>query len=73
MSSDEQSVPGVGLEPTRPEGHRILSPTRLPIPPPGQGHGRAAFSPEFLYNSRAFPQALPYYDDQVHGIRSAVT
>lgn len=30
-------VPGVGLEPTRPEGHRILSPTRLPVPPPGQG------------------------------------
>ena len=26
-------VPEVGLEPTRPEGHRILSPTRLPIPP----------------------------------------
>jgi hypothetical protein len=23
-----------GIEPARPEGHRILSPVRLPIPPP---------------------------------------
>ena len=28
-------VPRVGLEPTRPKGHRILSPARLPILPPG--------------------------------------
>ena len=28
-------VPGVGLEPTRPRGQRILSPLRLPIPPTG--------------------------------------
>lgn len=27
-------VLGEGLEPSRPEGHRILSPVRLPIPPP---------------------------------------
>src|SRR5438128_1624104 len=26
-------MPKVGLEPTRPEGHRILSPARLPVPP----------------------------------------
>ena len=26
-------VPEVGVEPTRPEGHGILSPARLPIPP----------------------------------------
>ena len=26
-------MPEVGLEPTRPCGHRILSPARLPIPP----------------------------------------
>src|SRR5439155_7234085 len=26
-------VPKVGIEPTRPCGHRILSPARLPIPP----------------------------------------
>src|SRR5205823_12951521 len=26
-------VPKVGIEPTRPFGHRILSPARLPIPP----------------------------------------
>ena len=30
-------VAEVGLEPTRPCGHRILSPARLPIPPLGQG------------------------------------
>ena len=29
-------VPRAGLEPARPEGQRILSPQRLPIPPPGQ-------------------------------------
>jgi hypothetical protein len=28
-------VPGAGIEPARPNGHWILSPTRLPIPPPG--------------------------------------
>jgi hypothetical protein len=28
-------VPGAGLEPARPEGRGILSPLRLPIPPPG--------------------------------------
>src|SRR5919197_463673 len=26
-------MPKVGIEPTRPEGHRILSPARLPVPP----------------------------------------
>ena len=30
-------VPGVGIEPTRPYGHGILSPERLPIPPPRLG------------------------------------
>ena len=29
-----------GLEPARPNGHRILNPERLPIPPLGQVHGR---------------------------------
>jgi hypothetical protein len=28
-----RKVPEVGLEPTQPCGHRILNPTRLPIPP----------------------------------------
>ena len=27
------TMPKVGIEPTRPEGHRILSPARLPVPP----------------------------------------
>lgn len=30
------NVLGEGLEPSRPEGHRILSPVRLPIPPSEQ-------------------------------------
>ena len=29
-------VPGAGLEPARPNGHKILSLACLPIPPPGQ-------------------------------------
>ena len=29
-------VPRAGLEPARPNGQRILSPLRLPIPPPGR-------------------------------------
>ena len=29
-------VPQAGLEPARPNGHRILSPACLPIPPPRQ-------------------------------------
>ena len=31
------SVLGTGLEPVRPNGHWILSPTCLPIPPPEHG------------------------------------
>ena len=30
-------VPGAGIEPARPQSRRILSPLRLPVPPPGQG------------------------------------
>ena len=33
------SVPGAGLEPARTNVHWILSPTCLPIPPPGQQKG----------------------------------
>ena len=33
-------VPQAGLEPARPNGHRILSPACLPVPPPGHGEGR---------------------------------
>lgn len=36
MSRDITSVPGVGLEPTRPFGQRILSPPRLPFRHPGE-------------------------------------
>jgi hypothetical protein len=30
------SVPGVGFEPTRPEGQALLRRRRLPVPTPGQ-------------------------------------
>ena len=30
---DPKLVPGGGVEPPRPEGRRILSPLRLPVPP----------------------------------------
>src|SRR5713101_6497702 len=30
---EKRMVPGIGVEPTRPCGHRILSPARLPVPP----------------------------------------
>ena len=32
-----EMVPGAGLEPALSEDKRILSPLRLPIPPPGPG------------------------------------
>src|SRR4030042_6367833 len=32
--SGKRLVPGGGVEPSRPCGHRILSPARLPVPPP---------------------------------------
>lgn len=34
---DEIMVPGGGVEPPRPEGRRILSPLRLPVPPSRHG------------------------------------
>src|SRR5258708_6495961 len=52
LHSDSESgilVPEEGVEPTRPCGHRILSPARLPVPP--FGHiGRIA-SPESSFNA----------------------
>jgi hypothetical protein len=33
-------VPEEGVEPTRPCGHRILSPARLPVPPLRVGHSK---------------------------------
>ena len=35
--TDQRPMPEVGVEPTRPEGHRILSPARLPVPPLRRG------------------------------------
>jgi hypothetical protein len=37
-------VPENGVEPSRPCGHRILSPARLPVPP--LGHSKRIASPE---------------------------
>ena len=55
----ESLVPGVGLEPTRPHGQRILSPLRLPIPPPGHSRldsilGSAAVGRDNQARSRRF-------------------
>ena len=36
VDSTVEVVPGVGLEPTSPCEHDILSVARIPIPPPGQ-------------------------------------
>ena len=36
-----QMVPGAGIEPARPQSRRILSPLRLPVPPPGRGRSNA--------------------------------
>ena len=36
LNKNSAFVPGAGIEPARPNGHWILSPARLPIPPPGQ-------------------------------------
>ena len=33
VNTEDLMVPGAGIEPTRPEGQRILSPPRLPISP----------------------------------------
>ena len=32
-------VPEAGIEPARPQGHRILNPARLPVPPLWQIYG----------------------------------
>ena len=40
-------VPGAGLEPARPYGHWILSPTCLPIPPPGRTKNGTYWDAEF--------------------------
>ncbi len=34
LFKNKKLVLRAGIEPARPEGHRILSPVRLPIPPP---------------------------------------
>ncbi len=36
-AGSSRRVPGTGIEPARPKGHRPLKTARLPIPPPGQG------------------------------------
>ena len=60
-------MPKVGIEPTLPEGNRILSPARLPVPPlrpkpdrsagglAGQGRFRSgAFPADFYFNFSVF-------------------
>jgi hypothetical protein len=40
-------VPEEGVEPTRPCGHRILSPARLPVPPLRRGGNDREFGRDF--------------------------
>ena len=64
-------MPGPGIEPGRPEGHGILSPERLPVPPPrprqlwqnwrargGPNRGRYSFPAGFAA-STGFRSNLP--------------
>src|SRR5215831_3769125 len=51
-------VPGAGVEPARPFGHRILSPARLPIPPSRP----AAQSVQAREGLTGSPEALPGLD-----------
>jgi hypothetical protein len=53
-------VPEEGVEPTRPCGHRILSPARLPVPPLRVGHSkitcrRPALKDASHYGTDSFP------------------
>ena len=51
-------MPGVGLEPTNPEGRRILSPLRLPIPPPRHVSGEPIiYARNRAYSVTTFPLA----------------
>ena len=52
-------MPGVGFEPTRPYGQRILSPPRLPIPSPGRNGRRIREARALDANRRALAGALP--------------
>ena len=53
-ATGESRVPGVGIEPTRPFGQGILSPLRLPVPPPRRiHHDRLATCAMGLFNERA--------------------
>ena len=46
-------VPGTGIEPVRYRYRRILSPVRLPVPPPGQvGHSLENRTPDPLIKSQ---------------------
>ncbi len=46
-------VPEEGLEPSRPRGHGILSPARLPVPPLRRRPGRSA--PDIIYTPLSAP------------------
>lgn len=51
-------VPGVGVEPTRPCGRRILSPLRLPVPPPRRAPGPATSADTRIISSRRCPARI---------------
>ena len=62
-------MPKVGIEPTLPEGNRILSPARLPVPPLRRGtsivRGREPLG-QFAQRERAVPSG---WDEEVLTVR----
>ena len=60
LKLDTKPIPMVGVEPTRPWGHRILSPARLPIPPHRQINKAEGGSRIWTDESR-FCRPMPYH------------
>jgi hypothetical protein len=52
-------VPGAGIEPARPSGHGILSPERLPVPPPRRVYDLTLTSPVTCHVRRTADAGRP--------------
>ena len=64
-------VPRAGIEPTLPRGKRILSPPRLPIPPPRHYFIVNGTEAGVKINIQAFTQRIPLYHTGLAGIKKA--
>jgi hypothetical protein len=60
-------VPGVGVEPTRPEGQGILSPPRMPFRHPGEQQRWLAYH-EAIIRPGASTEAEPAGSDELNGV-----